>query len=425
MKRVRRIFNQTSIAVIVAVVTSALVLPFILTSSNQVFAGELEPRQITISSSAPAATAITYTASFTLATPATAVQGVVIDFCANDPIPGDTCSTGAGTNLNGFTLGSSPSVSETGLSSAGSWAAAANSSAPYHTLFYTDSSATTTGQTSTVTVTITGVTNPTPNTYPGSFYARIFTYSSSTSASGYTSATPGSNIIDQGGDALSIAQTITITAKVFETLTFCVYTTSCGTAPTATLGAATTSALSTANTFGSSNVAYQLATNAYNGVSVTMTGTTLCTAATLSYANCEGATTPPTITALGATATGPIAGNSQFGMCVSPISGVTAATTYTSSSSACPNLTQNTAYTPGSGAINNTTYGFNDLNSGTCGSSGSGGAGTNASCGSLVMTSTGPIGSNTGYFTFIANIAATTPSGIYSANLNMVATAKF
>jgi hypothetical protein len=422
---VRQVFNRTFIAVIVAVVTSAFVLPFIFTSSDLVFAGELEPREITISSSAPAATSVTYTAAFTLATPATAVEGVVIDFCANDPIPGDACNTGAGTNLNGFSLTSTPSVAKTGLSSSGSWTAATNGASPYHTLFYTDASATTTGQTAAVTVTISGVTNPTPNTYPGTFYARIFTYSSSTSATSYTSLTPGSNIIDQGGDALSIAQTISVTAKVFETLTFCVFTTTCGTAPTATLGAATTTALSTSNTYGSTNVAYTLATNAYNGVIVTMTGTTLCTASTLSYANCENATPAPTITALGATAAAPVLGNSQFGMCVTAITGVTAATTYTSSTNACPTLVQNTAYTPGSGLLTNTTYGFNDANSGTCGSSGVGGAGTNATCGSLVMSSTGSISSNSGSFTFIANIAATTPSGIYNANLNMVATAKF
>jgi hypothetical protein len=41
------------------------------------------------------------------------------------------------------------------------------------------------------------------------------------------------------------------------------------------------------------------------------------------------------------------------------------------------------------------------------------------------MSSTGSISSNSGSFTFIANIAATTPSGIYNASLNMVATAKF
>jgi hypothetical protein len=424
MKKVRRIFNQASIAVIIAIFTSAFVLPFILTSSSQIFAGTFEPRMITMSNSAPGATSVTYTVAFTLATTGTAVQGVVIDFCANDTIINDTCTlTG---NLTGFSLTGTPSVAETGLSSVGSWTA--TSANPYHTLIYTDSTATTTGQTSAVTVTISGVTNPTPTAYPGQFYARIFTYSSSTSASSYTSTNDGSNVLDTGGAALDVVQTINVAAKVFEDLQFCVYSTACGSTPTANLGVNSTSlALSVLSTYGSSNVAFQLGTNALSGVYVTMTGTTLCSAGTLTWANCEGAGTPPTITAMGSSAIAPVAGNSQFGMCTGGISGLTPALTYTSSTNACPTLAQYTAYTPGSGLIASTTYGFNDINTGgTCGATnGSGSSGTNQSCGSTVMTSGGPVAFNTGSFTFIANVSPSTPIGSYTANLNMVASSKF
>jgi hypothetical protein len=61
-------------------------------------------------------------------------------------------------------------------------------------------------------------------------------------------------------------------------------------------------------------------------------------------------------------------------------------------------------------------FGFNDS-----GSSG----GTNNAAGSTVMSTTGPLASTTGNFTFLGNIAATTPAGIYTSNLNMVATGSF
>ncbi len=415
MKRIKiKAISLRATAIIASLIlATGSLLPVLIFSGGVASAtGLLEPREINMSNSAAGATGVTYDVSFTT-TALYQLNGIVVDFCANDPIPGDTCNTGSGTSLNNFSLGSSPSVTSTGLNT-GTWTATTNATAPYTTLMYASNCTTSCDNTSTnVTLTISNVTNPTPSTYPGSFYARIFTYSTSTGATGYTSTSIGTPV-DDGGDALSTTETINVQAKVFETLDFCVYTSACGTAPQAKLGASSTEALSTASTYGSSNVKYDLGTNAKNGVTVTMTGTTLCSALTLSYSNCEGATPAPTIAAMGSTATAPVTGTPQFGMCADPITGVTAASTY--SSTTCPALVEGTAYTPGSGLLAGTDYGFND-------SSSSGG--TNSTGGSTILTSTGPVAQATGYLAFIANISSTTPSGIYNADLNLVATSNF
>ncbi|MGH7234197.1 MAG: hypothetical protein ACREF7_02005 [Candidatus Saccharimonadales bacterium] len=410
----RRVYN----GVLAVVLGAGLLAPYIFLTSGVAgaSAGELEPRSITMSTSAPGATSATYTASFKAATTGT-VAGMVIDFCANSPIPGDTCTTGSG-SLTGLTITTSDTTSLTGT-----WVGT-SSTATIAKLTCSASCPSVTGGTTVITVTMSNVTNPTPVSYPGSFYARIFTYATSAGATGYTSANPsaGAAVVDQGGDALSTAQTINVQAKVFETLAFCVYSSSCGTAPTATLGISSTHALSTSNTFGSSNVTYQLGTNAANGVTITMTGTTLCSALTLTYANCEGAGTPPTIAAIGSSALAAATNTAQFGMCID-VSGFSSALTPNATykgdtgSNACPTLTEGTQYTPGTAPLLSTSrFGFNDGNSGN---------GTNTSGGSTIVTSTGPVATNTGFLTFIANITSTTPSGIYNSSLNLVATPSF
>ena len=415
--KVKNIIRRVGTGFIATVFTVGFAAPFVFIFGGTAGAtGELEPRSITMSSSAPGATGVTYTANFTAATTGT-VSGMVVDFCANDPIPGDTCTTGSG-SLTGLTITTSDTTSLTGT-----WAATSSTATRAVLTCSATCPAVTAGST-VITITMTGITNPTPASYPGSFYARIFTFATAAGATGYTSTSPsaGAPVVDQGGDALSTAQTINVQAKVFETLAFCVYTTACGTAPAAHLGTSTNEALSTANTYGSSAVQYQLGTNAQHGVTVTMTGTTLCSALTLTYATCEGAAPAPTIAAIGSTAAAAVKGTAQFGMCadVSLFGGsVVPASTYKgdSGTNACASLTEGTAYTPGTSPLLTTSqFGFNDANAA---------GGTNFAGGSTVVSSTGPVATNTGYLTFIANITSTTPSGIYNASLNLVATANF
>lgn len=400
------------VAVLLGLVVAA---PSLLIAGTAAASGQVSSRSIAISSSAPGASGVTYTVKFTTAT-AGNIEGVVVDFCANSPLPGDTCSTGAGTTLNGFTIGASPSVTQTGLNS-GTWATT-NSTA--NTLIYSNGTATTSVPASTVvTLTISNVTNPTPSSYPGSFYARILTYSTNTGATAYTSTSPGS-YVDNGGDALSTASNISITAKVFETLSFCVFNSSCGTAPTLTLGDPTTGALSTSNAYatnesGTNSAQYTLSTNAGGGVSVTMTGKTLCRSATpgTDCVPAAGNYSADTITPIGTPAAVLTKGSEQFGMCADTTGatgGLVTQAPYKDTTNNCHGQTTTSNVYSGTSL-----FGFDDTTS----------TGTNSTGGSLVLKSTGAVSTYTGSFMFLADIAATTEAGIYTTSLNMVATSTF
>ncbi|HET7827667.1 MAG TPA: hypothetical protein VFK97_02260 [Candidatus Saccharimonadales bacterium] len=345
----------------------------------------------------------------------------MVDFCANDPVVGDTSCT----YPTGFTMGVPASgVTVSGLSgfstSTGSWVTSNSlqcgaGAGASQTLLYTNATAQTPSGTSTpITFNITSVTNSSTN---GSFYARIVTFDTSahtTSEYTCTGATRPSSYadgIDYGGVALSTAQNIAITAKVFETLSFCVYQTSCGTQAQLTLGDPTTGALSTSTAYINNNAKYTLATNAQNGVSVQMFGQTLCRAATLSFANCPTGASSQTISAVGATPVALSTGSEQFGMCVNPISGTTAAADYIDSINSCTGGAQVTGTYSGTSK-----FGFDDTN---------GANGTNGTSGSTVLTSSGAVSSASSQFIFLGDIAATTEAGIYQSNLNMVATGTF
>jgi hypothetical protein len=255
-----------------------------------------------------------------------------------------------------------------------------------------------------------GFTNPSTAT---GFYARILTYATG-NASGYapantTGSTPTTGtFVDYGGAALSTASNISVTSKVFETLTFCIFQTSCGTAPALTLGDPTTGALSTSSAYINSNAQYTLATNAGNGIAVTMTGTTLCRS---NGANCLTGASQYTISAIGATPAVLSAGTEQFGMCadVTGSAALTVSSAYVDAINACHSLTTGTY-------AGTSKFGFNDA--ATSG-------GTNNAAGSTVLTSTGAVPAYTGSFAFLGDIAATTEAGLYTTSLNLVATGTF
>jgi hypothetical protein len=218
----------------------------------------------------------------------------------------------------------------------------------------------------------------------------------------------GTLAVDTGGVALSTAANIAITSKVFETLSFCVFQTACGTAPALTLGDPTTGALSTSNAYDNSAAQYTLATNAGTGVGVSMTGTTLCRS---TGANCLTGASQYTISAL-TTAHALTTGSEQFGMCADTTGatgGLAAQSPYADTANNCHSL--GTGIYAGSSL-----FGFNDAASAN---------GTNNAAGSLLLQSTGAVTSYTGTFAFLGDIAATTEAGIYTTSLNLVATGTF
>jgi len=400
MKKLSRVigsyYKKLSLVGLAALLGLAGVLPALIFDSSQVFAGaQVQSRSIKMSSSTPSATGVTYTVTFTPQTNETHPD-VVVDFCSNDPLIGDTCTATAGTDTPNFT---SAAISTSG------WTLATEGSDRGVYLTTTTNSFT---ASTPVTLTITNVTNPSNSGSSGSFYGRILDYATG-GGSGYTATVPGT-YVDWGGVALSTAQNITVQAKVFETLSFCVYNGTCGTQAALDLGAASTGALSTGTAYVNSGASYSIATNAYHGVAVTMTGQTLCNQSTLNFTNCPTGASANTISAIGTTALISSVGTSQFGMCAynGGNASITVASAYNDTVNHCNGIT--TGSYSGSSL-----FGFDDSNT----------TGTNSASGSEVMSSSGALNTTTGNFTFLGNITATTTAGIYNSNLNLVATGTF
>ncbi len=357
-----------------------------------VSAGQVTSRSITMGSSAASATSVTYTVTFT---PATTVghPDVILDFCSNDPLIGDSCTATAGTDVPDFTSAAASGWTVTTIGS-------------NRGIKLTTSSVDFTAATP-VTITVTGVTNPSDT---ASFYGRILTYATG-GAGANTSVSPGS-YTDYGGVALSTVANISITSKVFETLSYCVFQSSCGTPPALTLGDATTGALDIANAYVNDNAQYTIATNAASGAVVVMRGNTLCRSGTPSNCN-TGSSSVYTITGVGGTAATSSAGSEQFGFCADTTGasgGLAAQAPYDDTINNCHSGLSTGTYSGSS------KFGLNDTTSS---------GGTNNASGSTVLQSTGAISSYTGTFAFLGNISATTEAGIYSTSLNTVATGTF
>jgi hypothetical protein len=423
---------------VVAVVTAAF--SNIILFPGFASAGQVSSRSITLSSSLPSATSVTYTVSFKPTT-STSVGGIVVDFCSDTPLIGSTtCAYPAG-----FTMGATPSVTVTsGIGVGGTWlttnslqgGAAAGQT---QTLLYTNTTAQAVTGGTPIIFTINNVTN---TSTAGTFYARILTFDTSGhttaqyTAAGTTRASSFANMLDYGGIALSTVAVLTLNAKVFESLTFCVYAgASCGSPPVLTLGDPTTGALASGSTYATSDTAlnansasYNLATNAANGVNVVMTGTTLCRAG----GSCATGASAFTINSMGSycvinsgtctpnTIAGvftPVTGSEQFGMCadVTNFANVQAGTSYadTSANNCHAQTVTSNIY---SGATSK--FGFNDSASA---------GGTNNAGGSTVLTQSSPgaVVLNTGVFWFIADISVNTEAGAYTTGLDYIATSTF
>lgn len=353
-------------------------------------AGQLTSRSITMSDSTAGTSSVTYTVQFTFAT-TNNIQGIIVDFCDNSPIIGDTTCTLPG----GFSITATPAVSGQS-STAGcnlstfTTAAQLNSN---RTLELTAASPVSMTASCTGSFNLTTVTNP--NTANHTFYARIYTYATTAGANGYTVADPdaGATHIDHGGIALSTAANITVTAKVQEQLTFCVYTgANCGAGGTAvTLG--TNGVLSSSQSYVDKTTKYDVQTNAQSGATVKIKGATLT----------SGGNTIAAITgapAIYATNT------SQFGIC-----------TYESSGA---NLTPTANYVG--------TNGGSDCTSTSQGASGDGSSkfyyGATGSVADTISNATaGP--SSTGIVAMLGATSTTQVAGVYTATLIFIATGTY
>lgn len=375
VSRIKKVaFAGLAIAVVFALVS-------VLIPSNALAAGQVTSRSITMSSSNASDTGVSYQIGFTTASTST-IKGIVVDFCSTSPIISDTC-----TAPSGFTVGT-PTVTTSGAPNTGltgSWTAGSLNSGRTLTLINASGGSISSG--TSVIFTLSTVTNPSTT---GSFYARILDYTTTAGATSYTDTVPGT-YVDYGGIALSTAAVINITAKVQESLTFCVYHSACGDSTSLNLGQTVGSqVILDNNAVYTAQDKFSVATNAQHGVVVNMKGDTL-KFSTFS------------INPAGTTAIAFVAGTEDFGMCVSPGAGVTAIAPYLDSTATCA--------TPGG----TTKYGL-DVTSGT---------NITSTYGQQIATLAGPSNTTVSTTTFAATASLTTTAGIYTAAEQLIATATF
>ena len=362
----------------------------------------INDRSITMSTSEAAATGVTYHVEFDLASNHTNIEGIVVEFCDETPIIMDTVCTAPA----GFTIGGSPTVAnfdiggDTGLT----WTYDdANSG---RTLLISDSTGVGALAAELVTFDITGVTNPNLGNY--SFYARIYTYTDSTYAVGYTLANPdviGAHT-DDGGVALSTANRLKILTKVQERLTFCLYADGTCDAEIETTGAArvteiylgdTNNVLDPGHSYVNNNSRFDIATNASGGAVVYMKGATLTNSVS------------DTITAMGSAVDNDSdIGTEEFGMCAWASAGagtLTIEAPYDDTTTNCDSTTN------GIDGDASAYFAFDDTS-------------TASASGDLVASKTAGT-TSTARMAYLANIAWATEAGIYTTYLTFIATGTY
>jgi len=376
-------------ALVLATVTPGLIPAF-------ASAAQLTERSVELTSSSKAADNVEYTIKFT---PSAAAKAVVLNFCSNSPLIGDTCTVPAGFDAL--------SATATGFTVSSTTAASSADPAENNAVVLTGAvSATPT------TIVLVGVTNPTD---AGPLYLRIVTYDgtdasqATTRAQAYVPATLGAGVVDQGTAAISITDSIGVSAAVRESMTFCVSgaeitEVDCGstTPPTVKLGQGTGELLALDSTHVSTGDIYaQISTNAATGAVVNLKSTA---------AGCGG------LVRAGATncdigpalAAGIEEGDALFGVKVAtaddPDDGDSSAGTF--------------------GAFNSGAY-YSDsvfkLNFVEQDASGI----TSPYGDSFLDTAGAPANNKNVKLTFGASVANNTPAGTYSTNLSLIATGKF
>lgn len=341
-------------------------------------AAQVTERSVALSSSAAARTGVEYTIKFTAVSAATSV---VLDFCSESPLIGDDCTKPAGFDVDsgaitGFTKDAA-SDDKTYIGTAGTISTGVN------------------------TLVLTGVTNPSAN---GTFYVRILTYTSGAPA--YTSTSPGTHV-DDGAVAVAINNTIGVSAAVLESLTFCVsgadtITDGCAsgiTAPTLRLGVDQGNGVVALDdqTLSTGNVYTQISTNASRGAVVNLKSNATDCGGLL-----RGGTQDPEdrCNIAPALAADFEAGDGKFGLRTTTVAGGTG--TFQPSTFYATNTEYRMNYISGNATGVTSPYGDPFLN-----------------------TDNQPATNKKMTVTFGATAAPGTPAGLYSADINLVATGTF
>jgi len=364
----------------------AIIYPSTPCVTSTSLAATLTSRSIVLSNSAASATGVNYLVQFT--TPSN-IQSIIIEFCGDSPVIGTACDQTASTTT-GLPSFAAASATFTNVSGLTNWSYVASQ----WRLRFTKNTGSTVGAGSTVSFVIGNVANM---HVARSFYARIYTYADTGygGSSPYVSATNPGNYADGGGFALSTTTSFTISARVMESLIFCVSgsapSASCsGTSPpNVNLGHGSASILDSSQV-DSATVYAQISTNAQSGAILSLKSGASCAG----LSNDSGNSCPITAQNNGSSPAVLVAGSGQFGVGVTGASGLNAVTKY-----------------DGSGGKSN--Y---DPSTST---------GVRSAYGDIVASSSTPLDNTTASLKFSASASTTTPAGVYTTAISVTATGTY
>lgn len=407
MNVVQTTFRRTGILAAAVGLLSASLLPTLGASTAYAApsGGQVLNRSITLSSSEANASGVTYKVQFNVASAyaGDTFKGMIVEFCnATGGSPIVTDSNCAAPDAP-FSTAAVDIVEGTGLTN-GEWTASPIES--NQTVQLTNAIGETLLADAIVSFELTGIVNP---GNVGTFYARVITYNSVTGdieEANYEPGTEGStNAIDYGGFALSTADSLTVTAKVQESLLFCLWTNAAGTNCADVNATGTDVVLGDTNgvlsnyetpyTSASTGTSPTLgiASNAQGGVTVRIKGGNLCR----TTVNCtdgddgniiEPITTSGTMLSVADSTSSAV---EQFGLRVSALDGTTATA-------------------PFNGAASNHGFDTNSTN------------GTLSPYGATLVSTSGPTDEVNPELEFMAKAATTTEAGIYTTSINLIAT---
>ena len=324
---------------------------------------------------------------------------VIIDFCDASPIIADSCTTP--TNF-----------SATGASASSTSFTVANTTGTTGGFFKANISGYTAGSNN---ITISGITNPSS---VGTFYARILLFTNANIGT-YTSAASPGTYADYGGIALSTTYAITITAKVQETLSFCVTSAAHNTwtttndcsdpnvasnQPALTIGHGSPNIILDSSAVDTGFVYTQLSTNAINGAIISLRGGNSC-----GGLSNDGGTNCP-IPGIGSgSAAQMTAGTANFGLFVgNSVQGPNGVGSLTA------DINYNNGVNTNTGSPSTLGFGMDNTY-----------VPNTSTYGDTIATSAGPVYRANITNVFGATAALTTPAGIYTNNYSMIATGTF
>lgn len=345
-------------------------------------AAQLTERSIALSNSSLSATGVTYQVTFTAAQSAGAF---VVDFCSNTPLVGVECDEPTDFDVTAATSATSGFTDVNALDA--------------NTVVVTG----TINADAIVSVDLAGLSNP---SVAGPLYARIVTYDTAAHADNYTSTNLGTGSVDDGGVAISITSTIGVAGSVLESMTFCIS----GSAIAADCGSTTTPVLQLGETLDDTVVLVpdevsegsmytQISTNAANGAVVRLKS---------NATGCGGLKrigAPAACDIQPALNSGITANEAKFGV----------KTTTPTNTGTNPNGT----FQPVTGSgYNTSTFALNYASDNTTGV-------TSAFGDPFLDTNGAPVNNKNMQLIFGASINKSTPAGVYTTDLNLIATGRF